>query len=226
MILVACCLSISGGVAPFNDQCVDAPIVAVSATGSTVNANDHPELGGLNCGVDFGSGGPGVWYQVAGTGRELTASTCSRETDFDTRLSIFTGTCNAPQCEEENDDHEGAESACEDGNEGLSSTVSWMSEDGATYNILVRTRKSFFISLLWNLRSLFLTDSAVLASFPLAICFALVTCFVDDSTIPITIFRFTATKLTLVPLDFPYSRSGRTPRRRILARRQLKDPSC
>jgi hypothetical protein len=124
---------------PLNDQCAGAMDFSLLTFGSTATATAHPELSDLNCGVDA-LDGAGVWYQVTGTGSELTASTCSEETNFDTKLSLFTGSCDSLQCVTTNDDQVGSE--CD-----VLSTVVWMSETGATYYILVRTQKIYCISL-------------------------------------------------------------------------------
>mmetsp|Transcript_24422 Transcript_24422/g.51579 ORF Transcript_24422/g.51579 Transcript_24422/m.51579 type:complete len:1224 (-) Transcript_24422:2484-6155(-) len=40
----------------------------------------------------------GVWYKIVGTGLTMTFSVCNDETDFDARISIFTGSCNGLSC--------------------------------------------------------------------------------------------------------------------------------
>lgn len=83
------------------------------------------------CGLDD-LDGPGVWYQVAGQGAVLTASTCG-DTDFNTKLSIFTGaSCFELECVAQNDD----------GDCGLQSVVSWLALEGQTYFVLVRRQNS------------------------------------------------------------------------------------
>jgi len=63
---------------------------------------------------------------VQGTGERLYADTCSDQTDFDTKLSIFSGRCDELVCVNGNDD------AC-----GLQSSISWDSELGEFYWILL-----------------------------------------------------------------------------------------
>ena len=118
---------------PPNDLCPDAfelvfeedidanggAILAADATGRTTGAAIDPE--NAKCGA---STAPGVWYSVIGNGQPMRAETCG--STYDTRLSIFEGDCGVPACVTQNDD------AC-----GLQSMVSWNSEDGATYLILV-----------------------------------------------------------------------------------------
>jgi hypothetical protein len=72
------------------------------------------------------SGGLGVWYFVIGTGGEMLAHTCNENTAFDTKITIFTGSCAIPECVEADDDFCGRQSA-----------VSWISNIQQTYWILV-----------------------------------------------------------------------------------------
>lgn len=61
-----------------------------------------------------------------GTGEKLTVDTC-KDTKFDTKLSIYTGSsCDALECVAGNDD------AC-----GLQSSITWESDTGKRYWILV-----------------------------------------------------------------------------------------
>lgn len=70
---------------------------------------------------------PGVWYSFTGSGGPMVLTTCGTNTNFDTRLSIFTGSCGNFTCAGSNDDYCGLQSRVE-----LSSTVS-----GTTYYALV-----------------------------------------------------------------------------------------
>eukprot|EP00536_Pseudo-nitzschia_multiseries_P000864 jgi/Psemu1/234064/estExt_Genewise1.C_110055 len=40
----------------------------------------------------------GVWHKIVGTGVTMTFSVCNNETDFDARISMFTGSCNGLSC--------------------------------------------------------------------------------------------------------------------------------
>jgi hypothetical protein len=112
-----------------HDECEDAagPIIPTSLGAvlsyNTMNSDfdTFPSL----CGGAT-STGPGVWYQVKGTGSALTASTCSDETTFDTQLSVFQGGCGDLVCVNGNNDF------C-----GLQSTVVWPSVQNETYLVLV-----------------------------------------------------------------------------------------
>lgn len=108
---------------PSNDDCGGAISVAVGSltVGSTVGAN----VDGLpTCGTSITA--PGVWYRVTGTGSTMTATTCTTAPSYDTKLSVFCGDCGTLTCVGGNDDD------C-----GLLSTVSWCSQAGADYLVLV-----------------------------------------------------------------------------------------
>ncbi|MFQ5430726.1 MAG: hypothetical protein ACE5E1_10485, partial [Phycisphaerae bacterium] len=113
-----------GGGVPANDLCVDAIPVGVPSTtaGTTVNATTDSEA--PFCGVSPTS--PGVWYTVVGTGNTMTASLCNGVATYDSKLTVYCGDCTDFVCVDGNDD------AC-----GLQSEVSWCSQAGATYMILV-----------------------------------------------------------------------------------------
>jgi len=68
----------------------------------------------------------GRWYTITGTGQDFTANTCSSATNYDSMISVFEGTCSSLQCVISNDD------SC-----GLQSSVTWSSESGKEYTILV-----------------------------------------------------------------------------------------
>ncbi len=118
-------LCTNGG--PANDHCEDAigPLGVPSITpGSTVGADVDPAP---YCDVAVTS--PGVWYTVIGTGGTMTASLCNEGTDYDSKLTVYCGSC---------DDMPGL--TCVAGNDdycGLQSEVSWCSQYGAEYLILV-----------------------------------------------------------------------------------------
>jgi len=83
---------------PANSFCADAVAVQcgdILLGQTTTNAIDDQGLIGSICGTDVE--GPGVWYVFNGTGDELTASTCNPNS-FDTRISIYEGTCGSLTC--------------------------------------------------------------------------------------------------------------------------------
>ena len=75
---------------------------------------------------------PGVWYKVNGTGGPITLTTCGAQTNFDTRLSVYTGSCQSLECVTGNDDTSRDNASC-----GLTSTVTWLSVQGQPYFIRV-----------------------------------------------------------------------------------------
>jgi hypothetical protein len=117
---------------PANDRCVQARFVGVpSSTPGTTLCADQDDAPDCNVGVTS----PGVWYRVRGTGRTMTASVCNAGTDpnYDSKISVYCGGCanlGGLQCVADNDDNCNTHS-------GLLSTVSWCSEYGASYLILV-----------------------------------------------------------------------------------------
>lgn len=115
---------------PTADDCADAQPVAPGDTvyGCTTaaTADDTPACGWL----PEGPTAPGVWYAVVGTGDQITASLCNDQTDFDTRLSVYTGGCGGLSCLDGSDDGD-----CD--GDPLLSTVTWCSVEGTEYLILV-----------------------------------------------------------------------------------------
>jgi len=117
--------------APANDACEDAiPVAPGTVTaGTTIGATFD------NAGTCVTSNtAPGVWYTVMGTGNEMSATTCpdlfaGAGATYDTKISVFCKDC--------------AEKTCVTGNDDVScsqifrSGVTWCSQLGATYNILV-----------------------------------------------------------------------------------------
>lgn len=83
---------------PVNDLCADAISIGCgqTLTGTTVNAgaSDRP-----NTGVS-----EGVWYVFAGTGQDVTVSTCTTTSGFDTEIVVVSGSCGAFTAVASNDD--------------------------------------------------------------------------------------------------------------------------
>lgn len=118
------CDEINCPIPPPNDNCEDAEGLSIpsSVDGSTILAT--LDSNAFTCVTSYSA--PGVWYRVVGTGTTITAQTCGGITDYDTKLHVYCGECDALTCVTGNDD------SC-----GLSSSVSWCSQAGATYYILV-----------------------------------------------------------------------------------------
>ena len=79
------------------DSCAIAETITCGSvvSGSTATATniDAPAF----CGTDL-STAPGVWYTFTGDGSSVTLTTCSPNTDYDTKLGIFEGPCAALTC--------------------------------------------------------------------------------------------------------------------------------
>ncbi len=110
-----------------NDECENALPIACgeTVTGTTVNATvdaSAPDCGGVSITA------PGVWYEFTDTSGLITDYTISlcAGTDFDSKLTVYSGTCGALVCETANDD------SC-----GLQSEVSFQGDGNTTYYILV-----------------------------------------------------------------------------------------
>ena len=109
-----------------NDNCNGAlPIVCgQTITGSTVLANldnDVPQCGAVPI------TGPGVWYKLStetGLLTDYTISLCG--SDFDTKISVYSGDCGNLVCEEANEDF------C-----GTQSEVAFQGDGNTTYYILI-----------------------------------------------------------------------------------------
>jgi hypothetical protein len=113
---------------PENDLCENAIAVAVPSltAGSTLTATTDSEFPYCDTSITA----PGVWYTVVGTGNEITADTCYTGTaDYDSKISVYCPDCADPFCAGGNDDAPD----CFAGG----STITWCSETGETYYILV-----------------------------------------------------------------------------------------
>lgn len=112
--------------APFTiDDCGGAQPIACgqALAGSTAGATpDAPPA----CGTSYSA--PGVWYTVTGINGTATATTCP-DPAYDTKLNVFSGSCNTLVCVGGNDDTP---------NVGLCSTVQWEADPTLTYYILVQ----------------------------------------------------------------------------------------
>jgi hypothetical protein len=112
-------------VAPANDLCGDAITISCGQTlsGTTVGAT-FDDVG--NCGTTNTS--PGVWYVFTGTGTPATVSTCD-QANFDTKLSVFSGSCGQLVCVGGNDDFTGCS--------GFTSQITFPTTAGTDYYVLV-----------------------------------------------------------------------------------------
>ncbi|MBN4051443.1 hypothetical protein JYU16_01365, partial [bacterium AH-315-M05] len=117
-----CMTMIVKRIGPPNDLCANAiPVTCGSVTsGNTEFASTESVP---VCVVSSTS--PGVWYTVIGTGGPMIAETCTG-TAYDSKISVYTGSCGVFSCVTGDDDD------C-----GLQSRVQWNSTLGTTYFILV-----------------------------------------------------------------------------------------
>ncbi len=119
------CVSCTPPPAAVNDFCSGAISIACGASVSGNTSAGTPDNGtAATCVTSTGTGG-GLWYKVIGNGGFINANTCTG-TSYDSKLSVYTGTCSGLVCVTGNDD-----------NCGLQSRVSWCSVQGQAYYILV-----------------------------------------------------------------------------------------
>ncbi len=135
---IVTCLCSTAAIAQPNDDCVGAePVtIGVPVLANTAAANDD--------GTPFcGTSGPfqGLWYSVVGTGNTLTATTCSPNTSFDTRIQVWCSCSDFStlSCVAGNDDGGTPDCALPPPNDTFfwESRASWCSVPGVTYLILV-----------------------------------------------------------------------------------------
>ncbi|AFL81453.1 HYR domain-containing protein [Aequorivita sublithincola DSM 14238] len=113
--------------APANDLCANAititgdGVISGTSVGATIDAAPA-------CGTSVSS--PGVWYKftdVSGTGGTVDLSLCTG-TSYDTKLSVYTGSCGTFTCVTGNDD------SC-----GVQSAVNFTTDGSSTYYVLVHS---------------------------------------------------------------------------------------
>ncbi|MDC8005150.1 T9SS type A sorting domain-containing protein [Aureisphaera galaxeae] len=118
---------------PANDLCENAVPINCGdmIMGTTIDATDDTAAA-PDC--DTTTSAPGVWYvfdDTSGFAADIFITTCSANTDYDTKISVYTGDCGAPPltCVVGNDD----DPNCTD----FQSSVSFQSDGATTYYILV-----------------------------------------------------------------------------------------
>ena len=123
-------LAVTCTTGPSNDNCSAAlPITCGEiVAGTTIDATEDSAVA-PEC--DTTVTAPGVWYvyeDTTGLITDITITMCNGTTDYDSKLSVYTGDCGAPplNCVVGNDD------TC-----GLQSEVSFQSDGATTYYILV-----------------------------------------------------------------------------------------
>ena len=111
---------------PINDDCENAIILNCGETVSGITTFANVSLNDQTCGVFINA--PGIWYSIIGDGSLLEASTCDAA-DYDTQISVFSGSCDSLVCVGGNDDS----FPCN----GNSSVFNWQSVENEVYYILV-----------------------------------------------------------------------------------------
>lgn len=85
---------------PSNDNCGGATLVTLG--GYVADFTDAATIDTVPaCGSAITA--PGRWYRLVGTGDKTRVETCSEFTDYDTRLTVFTGSCASLECVTDND---------------------------------------------------------------------------------------------------------------------------
>ncbi|NNE29042.1 MAG: hypothetical protein HKN16_05375, partial [Saprospiraceae bacterium] len=129
------CLASCG--APPNDLCSAAiPIACGSST--TVDISNSTNSDNPGTCVTFGGSEPGVWYSIPGTGGNINITTCNPGTNYDTKITVWSGACGALTCVTGNDDQlGGTDPACDVTGIGFNrgSTVDFCSSIGTTYYV-------------------------------------------------------------------------------------------
>jgi hypothetical protein len=117
--------NISSG--PPNDLCANAsPLAIPSSTGGTTVSATAESPAPPSCVIAYSQ--PGVWYTVVGDGNQLSASLCN--TNWDSKIYVYTGSCGNWSCVTGNDD---SGPICQTS----SASVKWCSTLNTTYYILV-----------------------------------------------------------------------------------------
>ncbi len=117
---------------PPNDLCANAIVV------NNGTYNGYTSFGTIDapagaCGTPTGTA-PDVWYMfddISGPGMNVTATTCSPNTNYDTKISVYRGVCGALVCVGGNDDDFSCPSSA------LQSTVNFTTDGSSNYYIMV-----------------------------------------------------------------------------------------
>ena len=117
---------------PVNDVCSGA--IAITGDGTLSGSTSLATLDAPGTCNGVSVTAPGVWYSIAdvsGTGSTVTINTCS-SIGYDTRLSVYSGSCGALTCVTANDD---MSPSCPSGS--FRSEVTFTTDGSSTYYILV-----------------------------------------------------------------------------------------
>ena len=131
-----------GQVQPENDSCENAIDVTnlfgdlISSSTMLGDSGNNFSINLIRCGGQtFNANSHGVWFELMGTGARLRASTCSEETNFTNRITIFEGdVCDQRSCLYSGKDED---PNCSYTN---SSFIEWESISKTIYYVLVHDR--------------------------------------------------------------------------------------
>ena len=111
-----------------NDVCIGAETVTCGSTISATTVGSSNDQMPDQCGAATGTQtAGGIWYVLSGNNQEVTVTVAN----FDSRISVYTGTCGNLSCITGNDDDNVSEPF------GLGSTVTFNSIAGNDYYIMV-----------------------------------------------------------------------------------------
>ncbi|MBK8338936.1 MAG: hypothetical protein IPK99_02490 [Flavobacteriales bacterium] len=111
---------------PANAFCNQAQAIACGDT-ITGNTNDGLLSPGPECAAAFITA-PGLWYIFIGSDEDITVTTCG-QASYDTKISVYTGSCGSLQCAAGTDDAVGCAAN--------SSSVTFFAVNGTEYLVLV-----------------------------------------------------------------------------------------
>ncbi len=122
----------NGPTGPANDMCSGAVNITCgqSLVSTTVDATSTDDPGTCVIGAAVNA----VWFTFRGTGGDVTFSTCSNNTTFNTRMHVYQGDCNNIVCVDGNEDGP----SCSNGQ----SEITISTGAGVTYYILVSGNSS------------------------------------------------------------------------------------
>ena len=133
-VLTFLLVGLMGQAQPNNDDCEDAQLISMSGTYSGTTTAATTDVVGEICNP-FRSTTKGVWYKIIGNGSTVNLSTCGEQTNFDTWLGVYKGSCGELTCVVENDD---LEDPCIFGVvASKASEVSFKADSNVIYSILV-----------------------------------------------------------------------------------------
>lgn len=133
-LLLGCCLV--GQSQPANDNCANAQFISTIGTYTGSTAEATTDMAGGICN-DFRASTKGVWYQIIGNGSMVTLSTCGEQTNYDTWLGVYKGSCAALTCVVENDDLANPCIFAQNIVASKASEVSFIAETDVIYYILI-----------------------------------------------------------------------------------------